>query len=290
MQRYQKDLLTDNKNFAVEYLERSCDSQDHMLCGHCHSHFEIYVQTKGRRRYFLKNRVYEIEPGDVVFIAPGLVHKTSNHDKNPHARLLIEFDEKFLWDMDAFLGNVDIKSCLSHIYTNGYYIYRNTETTDQIIHRCTRINDAYLSELPFENMKARFLVAEWILDLIRETAEDGMTTDVGNRYKISEILSYINENYNKDISLKETSEKFYLSYYYLSRLFKEATGFTFVAYVNIVRVNKAKILIERTDSPIELISSEVGFGSQKQFVRVFKAMYGISPSKYKSSVKKKKDS
>ena len=287
MQRYQKDLLKNNKNFAVEYLERSYNSQDYMLCGHCHSHFEIYVQISGKRRYFLKNCVYKIEQGDVVIIAPGLVHKTSNLDKNSYARFLIEFDEKFIEDMNAFLGDVDVKSFFAHIYTHGYYIYRNAEKTEEIIQRCKAINERYLSEMIFDQMKARLLAAELIIDFISEAVEEDVSIDVGSRYKISEILSYINENYEKDISLKETSEKFYLSYYYLSRLFKEVTGFTFVAYVNIIRVNKAKVLIEKTDAPMELISTQVGFGSQKQFVRVFKALYGISPSKYKSSVRKK---
>ena len=288
MQRYKKDLLTNNKNFAVEYLERSYNCQDNMMCGHCHSHFEIYVQISGKRRYFLKNRVYEIETGDVVMIAPGLVHKTSNHDKNAHARFLMEFDEKFLEDINALLGNVNLKSYFSHIYSKGYYIYRNENMTEKIIERCRIINEKYLSESTFDNMKARLIAAELLLDFISESVEDRSASDMGSRYKISEILSYINENYDKDISLKETSEKFYLSYYYLSRLFKEVTGFTFVAYVNIVRVNKAKILIEKTEFSVELISSKVGFGSQKQFVRVFKALYGVSPSKYKSSVRKKK--
>ncbi len=286
MQRYQKDLLVDDKNFAVQYLERTCNSQDTMLCGHCHSHFEIYIQLHGKRRYFLKNRVYEIEPGDVVIIAPGLVHKTSNLDKNPYTRFLIEFDEKFLEDMDAFLGKVDMKSYLTHIYTNGYYIYRNTKMAEQIIVRCNMINNAYMSESTIDNMRARFLTAELLLDFIQEIITNGVTTDAGSRYRISEILAYVNENYDKNISLKDISEKFYLSYYYLSRLFKEVTGFTFVAYVNIIRTNKAKLLIEKTESPIESIASEVGFGSQKQFVRVFKALYGMSPSKYKSSLKK----
>ena len=73
MQRYQKNLLSDNKNFAIEYVERP-HTQETMYCGHCHIHYEIYVQMGGRRCYFLKNSVYEIETGDVVFIAPGLVH------------------------------------------------------------------------------------------------------------------------------------------------------------------------------------------------------------------------
>ena len=129
-----------------------------------------------------------------------------------------------------------------------------------------------------------------ILDILSSIDETNKASEVSSRYKISEILNYINDNYNKNLSLKETSEKFYLSYYYLSRLFKEVTGFTFVAYVNIIRVNKAKLLIDETDEKLEAISEIVGFGSQKQFVRVFKTLYGISPSKYRSIAKRRRQS
>lgn len=287
MQQYQKNLLSDNKNFAIEYVERP-HTQETMYCGHCHVHYEIYVQMSGRRCYFLKNSVYEIETGDVVFIAPGLVHKTSNIDKNPHSRLLIEFDEKYLDDLSTFLSEADVRQKFSSILSNGYYIYRNEEHTDSILKKCRTLVDNDSNGDAFDKMKCRLSVGELLLDIMSASFDPGKANEISSRYKISEILNYINDNYEKNISLKEISEKFYLSYYYLSRLFKEVTGFTFVAYVNIIRVNKAKLLIDETDEKMESISEIVGFGSQKQFVRVFKALYGISPSKYRSSVKRRK--
>ena len=146
------------------------------------------------------------------------------------------------------------------------------------------------SEDTFDKLKCRLSVGGLILDILSSIDETNKASEVSSRYKISEILNYINDNYNKNLSLKETSEKFYLSYYYLSRLFKEVTGFTFVAYVNIIRVNKAKLLIDETDEKLEAISEIVGFGSQKQFVRVFKTLYGISPSKYRSIAKRRRQS
>lgn len=289
MQRYQKNLLSDNKNFAIEYVERP-HTQETMYCGHCHIHYEIYVQMGGRRCYFLKNSVYEIETGDVVFIAPGLVHKTSNIDKNPHSRLLIEFDEKYLDDLNVFLGGIDIRKKFSQLLSNGYIIFRNEEHKDEILETCRLLVKSDESEDSFDKLKCRLSVGGLILDILSSIDETNKASEVSSRYKISEILNYINDNYNKNLSLKETSEKFYLSYYYLSRLFKEVTGFTFVAYVNIIRVNKAKLLIDETDEKLEAISEIVGFGSQKQFVRVFKTLYGISPSKYRSIAKRRRQS
>lgn len=287
MQQYQKNLLPDYKNFAIEYVE-SLHPQEIMYCGHCHIHYEIYVQMSGRRYYFLKNSVYEIETGDVVLIAPGLVHKTSNVNQTPYSRLLIEFNERYLDDLSAFLGKTDIRQKLLNILSDGYLIFRSEEHKDEILERCRFLVKSDAGNDSFDKMKCRLSVGELILDILSDTFVSGRADEISSRYKISEILNYINDNYNQNISLKAISEKFYLSYYYLSRLFKEVTGFTFVAYVNIIRVNNAKRLLDETDKKLETVSEFVGFGSQKQFVRAFKTLYGISPSKYRSIAKHRK--
>ncbi|MNJ41043.1 Bifunctional transcriptional activator/DNA repair enzyme AdaA [compost metagenome] len=77
------------------------------------------------------------------------------------------------------------------------------------------------------------------------------------------------------------AEKFYVSPYYLSRFFKEATGFTFVEYVNSVRINEATKLLERSSLKVNLIAKKVGFGSVTHFGRVFKSVTGHAPLYYR---------
>ncbi len=287
MQRSQNNLLHDNKNFTIDSVRWSPE-RGNMACGHCHVYYEIYIQTSGKRCYFLKNSIYEIEAGDVVIIAPGVVHKTSDLDKNPYSRLLIEFDDKYINDTVNLLGDKEIRKRFSELLTNGYYIYRNTEQKDAILEACKNISIENESSFSFDHLKCRLMVAELILNILRDAYGSGLANEIDSRYKISQILHYINNNYNKELSLKDISTKFYISYYHLSRLFKEVTGFTFVAYMNIIRVNKAKLLMEETDDRLETISKIVGFGSQKQFVRAFKSLHGVSPSKYRAALRQQK--
>jgi YesN/AraC family two-component response regulator len=81
----------------------------------------------------------------------------------------------------------------------------------------------------------------------------------------------------QELSLYLLAEKFYVSPYYLSRFFKEATGFTFVEYVNSVRIKEAKKLLERTTMKVSLVAKKVGFGSVTHFGRVFKSVTGYVP-------------
>ncbi|MEG0502950.1 MAG: helix-turn-helix transcriptional regulator [Cellulosilyticaceae bacterium] len=74
---------------------------------------------------------------------------------------------------------------------------------------------------------------------------------------------------------------FYISPYYLSRTFKEGTGFNMINYLNYIRVKNAKVLLDGTSRAITDISQEVGFESTTHFDRVFKEIEGISPLKYR---------
>jgi len=62
--------------------------------------------------------------------------------------------------------------------------------------------------------------------------------------KVHEIAEYVNLNYKNKISLDDISKHFYVSKSYLSRIYKEVTGFTVNEYINIVRIKKAKFLLE----------------------------------------------
>ena len=96
-----------------------------------------------------------------------------------------------------------------------------------------------------------------------------------------EILGYINNHYFEELTLETVSAKYFLSTYYFSRTFKEATGFHFVEYLNNVRMKEAKKLLLHSGLTVNEVSTAVGFHSNTHFGRVFKQIVGCSPSAYK---------
>lgn len=99
---------------------------------------------------------------------------------------------------------------------------------------------------------------------------------------LQKILKYIQENFQRDLSLEEVSEYSNLSPQYFSRYFKEQMGVTFTDYVNQLRIQKAKVLLAEPDSLVNSVASAVGFENVNSFIRMFKRYEGISPGKYKS--------
>jgi transcriptional regulator GlxA family with amidase domain len=99
--------------------------------------------------------------------------------------------------------------------------------------------------------------------------------------KISEIVRYINQNYPEPLTLPYVATQFAFSPYYLSHSFKEATGFTFIEYLNNVRIKEAQRLLQESNQKVIYIAEQVGFGSIAHVGRVFKAVTSQSPLLYR---------
>ncbi len=103
---------------------------------------------------------------------------------------------------------------------------------------------------------------------------------------------YIHNNYKQDLSLNMIASRMQVSPKYISRIFKKAIGMNISDYIAKVRINKAKEIIQNTDSSILATMSMVGFYSRTTFIRTFKKFEGILPTEYKeiSSAKKENNS
>jgi YesN/AraC family two-component response regulator len=108
------------------------------------------------------------------------------------------------------------------------------------------------------------------------------------KYKdcIADTLLYIENNYMKKLYIDELCKKSMLSKTYFSTLFKEYTGYTFIQYLNKVRIQKSIFLLQNTNLPITDICFEVGFNELSYYIKTFKAQIGISPNKYRNMTNK----
>lgn len=98
---------------------------------------------------------------------------------------------------------------------------------------------------------------------------------------ISEIKQYVLEKYNSNVSLAELSNRFYFNLHYLSQLFKEKTGQTYLEYLTQVRIEKAKQLLLQSDYKVYEISQMVGYSDTTHFSKLFEKATGCKPSEYR---------
>lgn len=102
--------------------------------------------------------------------------------------------------------------------------------------------------------------------------------------KIKKAFDYINEQYANKINVHDLAVLCSLSTNYFASLFKQQTGYAPNEYIIRVRIEKAKMLLTKSEDTISEISEKIGFGDMHYFSYYFKKIEGMSPSQYRQSV------
>jgi YesN/AraC family two-component response regulator len=98
-----------------------------------------------------------------------------------------------------------------------------------------------------------------------------------------QVADYICANYGDDISIGKLADMFFVSPFYLMKIFKKHTGFSIINYLNRVRVKESAKMLERSRMSITDIATVVGFSNVTHFGRVFRQVMGDSPRNYRSA-------
>jgi AraC-like DNA-binding protein len=265
--------------FLVDYAHRQKPYT--MSVDHMHDSYEIYYLFSGQRKYFIRDRVYLIEKGDLVFIPKYDLHRTLNGGTPTHERMVLNFKESFL---ESFFGKNTDLNLLSPFGKEIPTLKLNAEDRlfiEGLLHRMTK---ELKEQSPGYVVYLKALTIELLLFLMRSIDKYEMsvsTFDSPLHQKISEIANYIHDHYMQPLTLAHLSRQFYISTYYLCRVFKEISGFSFVEYLNHVRIKEAQRLLRETELKILHVSEQVGFESIAHFGRVFKHTAGLSPTRYR---------
>lgn len=97
--------------------------------------------------------------------------------------------------------------------------------------------------------------------------------------------AYIELNYEKEINRKDLSALVFLNPDYMDRVFKEQEGISVNRYINKVRMEKAQLLLEKTQMQVLEIADKVGYSSLSNFNMQFKQYCGLSPNQYRKRIR-----
>ena len=123
----------------------------------------------------------------------------------------------------------------------------------------------------------------------KEAAAEGGSASQPRNETIEKICAYLTANYNQKLTLSSVAAQFYLSPYYLSRLFRRVTGQSIVDFINVRRIEAARRLLESTDLGINDVAEETGFSTTAHFRRVFHEQVGVSPMQYRKACRSGKE-
>ena len=116
------------------------------------------------------------------------------------------------------------------------------------------------------------------------TGEEDESENTAGSFIVKNALAYIQENYNKKISLSEVAENTFVSQWHLSKLLNKHLEKSFSEILNSIRIDKAKELLKDPSLRIGDVAEEVGFLDMAHFSRVFKKIEGISANEYRNKI------
>lgn len=273
------DLLDEDKLFSIQY--QKVEGRTSMLTDHYHNHYEIYYQLSGERYYFIKDRSYYIKKGDIVVIDMLELHKTSFAGAVEYERMLINFKKEYLSDYINCMKGLNPLE----VFRKPINIYSLTLAERNYIEQLLyRMKDEFEKRSEGYDTYLKISLIELLILLSRSSEKmknQSMEYPSALHKKISQIASYINSNYSKQLTLNQVAEIFKVSPYYFCRTFKEVTGFTFTEYLNTTRVKEAQRLLLESALKVIDIAEKVGFDSSTHFGRIFKSRTGFSPLQYR---------
>ena len=128
---------------------------------------------------------------------------------------------------------------------------------------------------------------EIIRDFLKNIiAENSIGRADNTEILIKKAVQYINDHYNKKISLEDIAGYVGISKYYFSVLFKKEKDITFSAYLNSVRIDKAKQLLKNPQTTINDVVDEFGFNDAQYFSKTFKKYVGMTVTEYRGKYEK----
>ncbi len=248
---------------------------------HNHDFYEIYLFLSGKVTYVIEGKTYLLRPKDILIINNKELHKAFIDKGMTYERIVIWICPDYIKSLSS--PNSDLLSAFDSTSINKINLLRPTAQLSDIIYNIVdNLGVAYNStEYGSDLLKTTYL-QELLVYLnrafqlpLRKEAQISISYDD----KINNILYYINENLNGDVSLDTLSAKFYISKYHLLREFKKNTGYTIHRYTQQKRLILAKELL-KGNSNITEVCTQCGFGDYSNFIRSFRKEFGISPKKY----------
>lgn len=143
------------------------------------------------------------------------------------------------------------------------------------------IIDEFGRKLPYYELHIKGLFINLWTYLMREQHWSSIRDVFSNTDILFDIKDYLDNHPAKEISLDELAGQFKISKYHLARLFKKAFSMTPIHYHRLVRIHKAKELIQFSGMSITEISELCGFKGIHTFSRMFREVEGVPPSFYR---------
>ena len=235
---------------------------------HFHDYYVIGFIESGERSLSCKNREYIVKPGDLLLFNPRDSHTCEQTISTP-------LDYRCINVSSETMGKVTFE------ITGKEYLPYFAPTVIFHSELASLLRELHIiimeEERDFRKEEIFFFLLEQLIEEFSEEVIEPSGAEENRETKI--ICNFLGKNYMKNITLDELSGLTGLSKYYLLRSFTKQKGISPYRYLETIRIDRAKKLLEKGVLPIE-VALQTGFTDQSHFTNFFKKFIGLTPKQY----------
>ena len=226
---------------------------------HFHGNYELIYALRGDIEISTNGIFDTLHQGEMILVSPYTVHSLKAQGEDE--MWVSVFSPDFISSFDEKNRNIN------------YSKFRCDNEVEEILKKYL-----FVSKAPehFLHISCLYLVCN---ECVKHAVPADSRADNEFRYKVIDLIS---QNMESELSMKQVADALGYEYHYFSALFNEGFGMNFKAFVNLFRFEKACRLLCDKRADITKICGECGFGSIRNFNRVFNSISGRTPGEYRA--------
>lgn len=244
---------------------------------HHHDFYEVYFFLNGSVEYRIEGQIFRLQPGDLLLLHPMELHQASvETEGGEYERIVLWIDKGFIERLSG--GGDSLTRCFDRSLPTHSNILRPTpaQRTELTMLLGELVRERYSDEYA-ANAYAVGVLLQFMAELNRMAQQSARRQQQQESTRlVDQVLEYISQHYDEELSLEALAQRFYVNKYHLSHEFSRLVGTSLYRYVMLKRLLIARQMLAGGESP-GAVCSKCGFGDYANFYRAFKAQYGISP-------------
>ena len=240
---------------------------------HMHTGLETFYVEEGEIVVTVGNNTRILTAGDLAIAFPNQIHSYETNAQHPYSRSTL------------ILCPIDISGDFMPILMKSHPL--DPFLSKDCIHKdIPYALHSILKTLPDVNGNLSVIRAfiQLILARILPFIELKKNRDNQSLGLTSQLITYLSEHYTEPVTLSDLSSYLGVSKYSISRIFSEKMNTNFSSYINNLRINYAKLLLQNSTEDILSISMSCGYETPRTFNREFKAICGCQPREYRKKL------
>lgn len=235
---------------------------------HFHDFYVIGFIEGGKRHLWCRGQEYDLQAGDLVLFNP-----RDNHYCSPIGEELLDYR--------AVNISPEVMEKASREITGRDGVPRFTQNVVYQSEAAAMVGDVYdaiITNAPgLQKEEAFFCLLEQVLQEYAAPVEspDRLEPDE----QIKKLCEYMERHYAENISLETLLSMTTFGKSYLLRSFTKQIGVSPYRYLQTIRIDKAKKLLEQGVEPVDA-ANRTGFSDQSHFTNFFKSFIGLTPKQY----------